>query len=378
MPDLVIYADTVRSPEMRHEIPLTVPDPFLFIEHDGRRHVAVGAMEVSRISGIDGGLDVRPSEEFGRDELTAQGLSPEEVNLEVVVRACQELGVQDATVPAGFPVETADRLRRAGIEVSADRELFAARRRRKTAAELEGVRRAQRAAEAGMRAAAELLRRAEPNGRAVLLDGEPLTCERLKLAIGQAFSASGAAADEFIVAHGAQSAVGHDMGSGPIMAGEPVVVDLWPRDGASACFADMTRTFVVGEPDAELRAYHRLAREALDRSVEAIRAGVAGAEVFRISCAVFEGAGQPTQLTKKPGEILLDGFFHGLGHGVGLEVHEPPYMGRAPGELIAGDVVSVEPGCYRQGYGGCRLEDIVLVTDDGAEVLTDFPYQLAP
>jgi Xaa-Pro aminopeptidase len=140
----------------------------------------------------------------------------------------------------------------------------------------------------------------------------------------------------------------------------------------------MTRTFVVGEPDAELRAYHRLAREALDRSVEAIRAGVAGAEVFRISCAVFEGAGQPTQLTKKPGEILLDGFFHGLGHGVGLEVHEPPYMGRAPGELIAGDVVSVEPGCYRQGYGGCRLEDIVLVTDDGAEVLTDFPYELAP
>jgi Xaa-Pro aminopeptidase len=349
MPDLLIYADTVRSPEMRHEIPLTVPDPFLFVEHDGRRHVVVGAMEVSRISGIDGGLDVRPSEEFGRDEFTAQGLSPEEVNLEVVVLACQELGVQDATVPAGFPVETADRLRRAGIEVRAHRELFAARRRRKTAAELEGVRRAQRAAEAGMRAAAELLRRAEPNGRVVILDGEPLTCERLKLAVGQAFSASGAAADEFIVAHGAQSAVGHDMGSGPILAGEPVVIDLWPRDGASACFADMTRTFVVGEPDAELRAYHRLAREALDRSVEAIRAGVAGAEVFRISCAVFEEAGQPTQLPKKPGGILLDGFFHGLGHGVGLEVHEPPYMGRAPGELIAGDVSASSQAATARG-----------------------------
>lgn len=88
--------------------------------------------------------------------------------------------------------------------------------------------------------------------------------------------------------------------------------------------------------------------------------------------------GSRTQLTEKPGEILLDGFFHGLGHGVGLEVHEPPYMGRGPGELIARDVVSVEPGRYRQGYGGCRLEDIVLVTDDGAEVLTDFPYELAP
>jgi Xaa-Pro aminopeptidase len=378
MPDVLIYADTVRSPEMRHEIPLGVPDPFLYVERDGCRHVVVGAMETPRIAALDRRLEVHPSEEFGRDELTAQGLSREAVELEVVARACQGLGVRDAVVPPGFPVETADRLRAARIEVRADRDLFASRRRQKTRAELDGVRRAQTAAEAGMRAAADLLRRAESDGRGARADGEPLTCERLKRVIGEAFAAHGAAADDLIVARGAQSAVGHDMGSGPIAPGEPVVIDIWPRDAASACFADMTRTFVVGEPDEELRTYHRLAREALDRSVEAIRAGARGCDVFRVACEVFEAAGRPTLRTKRPGEILLDGFFHGLGHGVGLEVHEPPYMGLTPGELAAGDIVTVEPGCYRRGYGGCRLEDIVLVTDDGADVLTDFPYELSP
>ena len=82
---------------------------------------------------------------------------------------------------------------------------------------------------------------------------------------------------------------------------------------------------------------------------------------------------------KQPGEVLEEGFFHGLGHGVGLEVHEEPGLGIAStGELVAGDVITLEPGLYRPGYGGCRLEDLVLVTDDGAENLTDFPYDLAP
>ena len=95
-------------------------------------------------------------------------------------------------------------------------------------------------------------------------------------------------------------------------------------------------------------------------------------------CEFFHEHGFPTQLSKKPGEVLEDGFFHGLGHGVGLEVHEQPWLGRSPGDIVAGDVVAVEPGLYRAGYGGCRLEDLVLVTESGAEVITDFPYELQP
>jgi Xaa-Pro aminopeptidase len=230
-----------------------------------------------------------------------------------------------------------------------------------------------------MRAAVELLRRAEPNEAGLVADGEPLSCERLKEAIRAAVAGAGATAgDAMIVSHGAQTALGHEMGSGPIQPGEPVVIDLWPADLESACYADMTRTFVVGEAPEELRRYHELTREALERSLEGVRAGVAGKELHRISCEPYERAGLPTQLTKTPGQVLEEGFFHSLGHGVGLEVHEAPLLGRATDVLVAGDVVTLEPGCYRPGFGGCRLEDLVLVTEDGAELLTDFPYGLEP
>ena len=96
-----------------------------------------------------------------------------------------------------------------------------------------------------------------------------------------------------------------------------------------------------------------------------------------MTCELFDQHGFPTQLTKDPDKPLEDGFFHSLGHGVGLEVHELPSLGRLGTELVAGDVLAVEPGLYRKGFGGCRLEDLLLVTDDGAEVLTDFPYDLA-
>jgi Xaa-Pro aminopeptidase len=378
MPDVLVYADSIKSPEMRHEVPLAVPDAFLYAEHDGRRFAVVSSLEADRIREADPEIEVRPLEEFGMDELLVSGMPREQADNEIVLRTCRGLGIASAVVPATFPLELADYLRENGVELRADGELFARRRRVKTEAELEGIRRAQRGAEAGMAAARELLRSAERSNGVLTLDGEPLTCERIKVAVERAFSEHGVAAEEFIVSHGAQTAVGHEMGHGPIAPGEPVVLDLFPRDRESGCYADMTRTFVVGEPTEEIEEYQRLCREALRKAVEAVRPGVRGLELHRLICDFFDGHGYPTQLSKQPGEVLQDGFFHALGHGVGLEVHEQPWLGRAPGELVAGDVVAIEPGLYRSGWGGCRLEDLVLVTEDGGELLTDFPYDLAP
>jgi Xaa-Pro aminopeptidase len=379
MPDVLIFGDTIRYAELRHELPLDVPDPFLYAEVGGVSHAVVSSLERARVAAVGGGLEVHAVEEFGHDELLLGGSDRSEALLEVTARACRMFGLERAAVPSDFPLEVADRLRADGIALTVDREQFEARRRVKSGAELDGIRRAQAAAEAGMRAARGLLRQAEPNGAGLVAGGEPLTCERVKDAIRDAVARAGAnAGDVLIVSHGEQTASGHESGSGPIQAGEPVIIDLWPRDPASACFADMTRTFVVGEAPAELRRYHELTREALARSLAAVRPGVAAREVFRISCEPYEQAGLPTLLSKAPGQVLEEGYFHSLGHGVGLEVHEAPTLGRAPDLLVAGDVVTLEPGCYRPGFGGCRLEDLVLVTEDGAELLTDFPYDLEP
>jgi Xaa-Pro aminopeptidase len=168
------------------------------------------------------------------------------------------------------------------------------------------------------------------------------------------------------------------MGSGPIAAGEPIVLDLFPRDRETGCFADMTRTFVVGQPPEELVRYQGLVRQALDRAISRVRAGVNGREVFDDVCDLFEEHGYPTLRSKESGTVLEDGFYHGLGHGVGLEVHEYPVLSRLDDELKAGDVITIEPGLYRKGFGGCRLEDLVRVTDEGVELLTDYPYELTP
>jgi Xaa-Pro aminopeptidase len=371
--DVLIYGDTLRHAELRHELPLVVPDPFLYAETGATRHVIVASMERSRIAVVDGSLDLHGLEEYGYDELVLGGTDRDAAQLEVMARACRALGIERATVPADFPIELADRLRADGIELVVNRGLFEERRRVKSEAELAGIRRAQRAAEAGMRAAAALLRRAQPNGDGLLVDGEPLTSERVRDAVKEAVTRAGASpGDELIVAHGAQAASGHEFGSGAIQPGESVIIDLWPRDPESACFADMTRTFVVGEAPDELRRYYELTREALKNSI------ADGREIHRISCRPYEQAGLPTVLTKQPGQILDEGYYHSLGHGVGLEVHEAPTLGRAEDLLVAGDVITLEPGCYRPGFGGCRLEDLVVVTEDGAEVLTDFPYDLEP
>ena len=376
MPDVLILGDTMRSPEARHEVPVAIPDPILYVETNGDRHAIVGSFEVPRLASLSATLQAHAPEEFGYDEFLAQGMPALDAYRHVWVRAAKELGVKDAVVPWTFGLEVADLLREEGISVRADREFFAQRRRAKNGAELAGIRRAQKAAEAGMEAGRELLRRAKIESGALVLDGEPLTSERIKHDVEAAFAAHEASAEEMIVSHGPQTAIGHDMGSGPLLADEPVVFDLFPRDRETGCYADMTRTFVVGEISDELREFHRLAKQALDEAIEATRAGVTGDSLMRATSELFHSHGYPTPLHKEPGQVLDSGFFHSLGHGVGLEVHEAPSLGRNGDELIAGDVVTIEPGLYRAGYGGVRLEDLVLVTEDGCENLTQFPYEL--
>jgi Xaa-Pro aminopeptidase len=373
---VLIHGDTLRTPELRHEVPLGIPDPFFYAELDGRKVVAISAMEAARVEQLGTGLEVRPFEEFGSDELRRKGLDVHTYANELALRILDGLGIRQATVPRRFPLGVADVLRAAGVVLEVDQKLFDDRRRRKSPQELAGIRRAQKAAEAGVAAARELLGRAEPSNGGLTADGETLTCELLKERIQAAFLANGAVSDEMIVSHGPQTAIGHDMGSGSIGRDDVVLLDLFPVDQESACFSDITRTFAVGSPPAEIREWHELCCEALELAAAEVRPGVDGGDIHRRVSTFFAERGFPTLLTKAEGEVLRDGFYHGLGHGVGLEVHESPSLGMIGEELVAGDVITIEPGLYRYGFGGVRVEDLLLVTDDGYERLTDCPYDL--
>jgi Xaa-Pro aminopeptidase len=378
VPDVLIFGDTVRSPELRHEVPVAIPDPFLYAEKGDRRTVVIHSLEIPRVREDAPELDIIPIEQLGADELYAEGKQGWEIELELALRACRELGIDAAAVPAGFPVGHADHLRANGIEVSVDRDVFNDRRRSKNETELRGIRKAQRACEAALDVARDLLRRAQPNGAGLEVDGEALTCERIKRSIEEVFAHHEVDGSDMIVSHGPQTAVGHDAGSGQIAPNEPIVFDLFPRDKATGCYTDMTRTYVVGDPSDELKEWYRLVKQALETSTTGVKPGVNGRRLFEEVCELFHSAGYKTQLNKEPGEVLEDGFFHSLGHGVGLEVHELPSMGRSGQDLVPGDVITIEPGLYRSGYGGVRLEDLVLVTEDGYEVITDYPYELEP
>lgn len=364
---LLIYGSPEANPDLFHAIPVGIIDPFLYVEDDGRRAATVSQLDADKVREL--GIEVLDPSSLGRDELLEANLPEHAVEVELALRALRELGVDAAAVPPSFPVGIADHLRAAGVDLRVDPEAFVQRRRHKTPEQLEGIRRAQHAADAAMAVAAQMIREGRPGLRSEdVRAAMQAVCEELGCELP----------GDAMVCHGAQAAVGHEPGHGEIPAGECVVVDIWPRDKASRCWADMTRTFVAGggEPSEELARYWELSKASLDRIYPMVRAGASCRAIYEASCEPFHAAGQPTQLTKEPGTLLRDGFFHGLGHGVGLEVHEPPMLGRSPDTLAAGDVITLEPGCYRQGFGGARLEDLVVVTDDGCETLTDFPYDL--
>jgi Xaa-Pro aminopeptidase len=376
MRDVLIIGDTERMADLRHEVPVQITDAFVYGEVSGQRVIAIFNFEIDRIREAGVEAEFRPMEHYKPEEVARATSDAYEFRNELHLRAVRDLGLTRAVVPRCFPLGLADHLRANGIELEVDQRFFDDRRRVKNSQELAGIRRAQKAAEAGMAAARELLQRAEPSNGGYAVDGEELTCELIKQHVERAFAANGSTADEFIVSHGPQTAVGHDMGHGAIEGDDVVMLDLFPRDRESACFADMTRTFVVGSVPEELREYHGLCKEALELCIDLIRPGFDGRELHRMVSDFFAGHGHPTQLTKPEGAVLKDGFYHATGHGVGLAVHEQPGIGRVGEPFVAGDVLAIEPGLYRNGFGGVRLEDLVLVTEDGCEVLTDFPYGL--
>ena len=374
---LLIHADSMRDADMFVATGVPCTDPYTYIETDGRRIIITNALEVDVMRRDSTAGEIWTDDDFGIRELVRGGMEPHQAQMESVRRSVEKAAVGAVAVPPTFPVGLADYLREHGVTVTPDRELFEARRRLKTERQIEGIRAAQRATEAAFAAARELIGSASPGGDGLVAGGETLPGERVREEIVSVLRAHGCEGEPPIVGAGPGGARVHDLGSGPIQPGQSIIIDVFPKDSASRFCADMTRTFCFGEAPDQLRHMHAVVLESLKRSTDEIRPGVPGSRPWEVACDVIEAGGFRTTRGLAEGERLEEDFFHGLGHGVGFDVHEAPYMGMGGSpSLDAGDVVTNEPGVYRKDFGGVRLEDLILITADGNEVLTDFDYEL--
>jgi len=274
----------------------------------------------------------------------------------------------------------ADALRAKGVELTVADGLER-RRRAKRDDEIAALEATQRATEEAWQLGVDAIARSDvhPDGT-LMLDGAALTAERVRAIVEAALLERGCLAESTIIAPGKQAADPHMIGSGPIHAGEPVVMDIFPQHKETRYFADMTRTVSKGVPPPEIVKLYEIVLRAQQAGIEALRPGITGREVHELVEDVIFAAGYDTLRAgqkHRPDDPVTRGFIHGTGHGVGLEIHEAPSVGRGgTSPLAAGDVVTVEPGIYDPDVGGVRLEDMLVITETGSRNLTRAPRQL--
>ena len=376
--DVLMMATPSKNADLRWFGGFHASDPFPAFSAKGRRIGLLPGMEVGRAK-----------DESAFDEvlnLTAiiadlRKTNPKAGVADAIVFAALQEGIHRFRVPADFPVGLYERLRQLGLELHpvgaqhnerGSPELFPDRQV-KSKAELAGIRAGNAAAAAGFKAVEKVLAESKGDKKGILQwQGQTLTAEILKEEAQVAILRKGGMCDiGLIIAPGDQAVDCHCSGSGPIRANELIVCDIYPRHIASHHYGDMTRTYLKGKANAKQRKMVHAVLESQRRAIKAIRAGVTGAKVHTVVQDYFKSLGYKTGLVKG----VYVGFFHGTGHGLGYDIHEEPALSiRNPHPLTAGNAVTVEPGLYYPGIGGCRFEDCVVVTKKGCEFLSSHPY----
>jgi len=281
--------------------------------------------------------------------------------------------VRRAEVPRSFPLGLAMEVDALGMRLDLADEPFWPEREIKTAAEVRGIEAALRAAEAGLLAGIEALRSCRIGRDGYLRrDGRRFTAEDLRSAVNTRILAEGCMPSHTICAPGDQAVDPHEEGHGPLRAHTPVVMDIFPRSETTGYFGDLTRTVVRGRASARLHEVYAIVHQANRIGHARIRPGIDGLRIHEEIQALFDRQGYRTGI--RGGR--MQGFFHGTGHGLGLQIHEPPSISKRSSILRAGHVVTVEPGLYYLGLGGVRIEDVAVVTKTGSRNLTRVPKTL--
>lgn len=365
----LIVAASDHDADMLYATKFWAGDPFIFLEHKGKRTVVLTDLEIDRGRRT---AEVDEFVSFNQLEREIQGKSTQPPPFEkVLAYFLRKRRVQKATVPANFALSYARELARNKVALTTTNGLFWPERDSKTDKELKLLGRALRITEAGMGRAMEVLKASKPGaGKKLRWQGRTLTSEALRAEIDSAILRAGGVPTNTIVAGGDQACDPHERGSGPLRANSLIILDIFPRDGQSGYWGDLTRTVVRGRASEAQRKLWLTVKEGQELALKRIKAGVDGMAIHKAIQKLFTDRGYSTEV--RNGKNV--GFFHGTGHGLGLDIHEYPRVQKVV--LKERQVVTVEPGLYYPGLGGVRIEDVVVVTKRGCKILSRFPKEL--
>jgi Xaa-Pro aminopeptidase len=365
----LIFASSEMSADLYYAVKYSVPDPFLFLEQNGKTTILLNNLEIDR-----GKRDAKVDEvlSLSETELRYEKKHKKKPSIEQTIAFfLGERRVRRVSVPYDFPLGLASQLVAAGIRIDPVQNNFWSAREFKTPTELKQIQKAIQITETGLARAIEVLRASEIKvGNRLVWGGKTLTSELLRAEIDIAILRAGGNSKNAIVAGGNQACDPHEVGSGPLKANSLIILDLFPKDAATGYFGDLTRTVVRGRASDAQRKLWETVLQVQQLALDEIKPGGDGAALQKEVSELFKEKGYPTG--QRDGR--WSGFFHGLGHGIGLEIHESPRISKT--KFKPGQLLTVEPGLYFHGVGGVRIEDDGVVTEKGFRVLSKFPKVL--